>query len=89
MACGETPKICAICAVAFVNAWQWMGYQFALIVAGMKSISTDYYEAAELDGCSTLQIHWYMTLPLLKDTYNFCLLVSVTEASKPLPRFRS
>lgn len=72
----------AIWAVAFVNAWQWMGYQFALIVAGMKSISTDYYEAAELDGCSTLQTHWYMTLPLLKETYNFCLLVSVTGGIK-------
>ena len=72
----------AIWAIAFVNAWQWMGYQFALIVAGMKSISTDYYEAAELDGCNVLQTHWYMTLPLLKDTYNFCLLVSVTGGIK-------
>lgn len=72
----------AIWAIAFVNAWQWMGYQFALIVAGMKSISTDFYEAAELDGCTVLQTHWYMTLPLLKDTYNFCLLVSVTGGIK-------
>jgi len=72
----------AIWAVAFVNAWQWMGYQFALIVAGMKSIPQDFYEAAELDGCTTVQTHWYMTLPLLKDTYNFCLLVSVTGGIK-------
>lgn len=27
----------AIYAIAFVNAWQWMGYQFALLLAGIKS----------------------------------------------------
>ena len=68
----------AIYAIAFVNAWQWMGYQFALIVAGIKSIGEEYYEAAEIDGATALKSHWYITLPLLKDTYNFCLLISVT-----------
>lgn len=72
----------AIYAIAFVNAWQWMGYQFALLVAGMKSIGEEYYEAAEIDGATALKSHWYITLPLLKDTYNFCLLVSVTGGIK-------
>jgi len=72
----------AIYAIAFVNAWQWMGYQFALIVAGIKSISDDYYEAAEIDGATALKSHIYVTLPLLKETYNFCLLVSITGGIK-------
>jgi len=72
----------AIYAIAFVNAWQWMGYQFALLVAGIKSIGEEYYEAAEIDGATALKSHWYITLPLLKDTYNFCLLVSVTGGIK-------
>ena len=72
----------AIYAVAFVNAWQWMGYQFALIVAGIKSIGEDFYEAAEIDGATSLKAHWYITLPLLKDTFNFCLLISVTGGIK-------
>jgi len=72
----------AIYAVAFVNAWQWMGYQFALLVAGMKSIGEEYYEAAEIDGASALKTHWYVTLPLLKDTFNFCLLISITGGIK-------
>ena len=72
----------AIYAIAFVNAWQWMGYQFALMVAGIKSIGEEYYEAAEIDGATSLKQHWYVTLPLLKDTYNFCLLVSVTGGIK-------
>lgn len=72
----------AIYAIAFVNAWQWTGYQFALIVAGIKSIGEEYYEAAEIDGATSLKAHWYITLPLLKDTYNFCLLVSITGGIK-------
>jgi len=72
----------AIYAIAFVNAWQWMGYQFALIVAGIKSIGEEYYEAAEIDGATSFKTHWYVTLPLLKDTYNFCLLVSITGGIK-------
>jgi raffinose/stachyose/melibiose transport system permease protein len=72
----------AIYAIAFVNAWQWMGYQFALLVAGIKSIPEEYYEAAEIDGATKLRSHLHVTLPLLKDTYNFCLLVSVTGGIK-------
>lgn len=72
----------AIYAVAFVNAWQWMGYQFALIVAGIKSIPSECYEAAEIDGASPLKAHLHVTIPLLKDTYFFCLLVSITGGIK-------
>lgn len=72
----------AIYVIAFVNAWQWMGYQFALIVAGMKSISTDFYEAAEIDGASTVKKHTHITIPLLKETYKFCLIISITGGIK-------
>ncbi|MCL2748376.1 MAG: sugar ABC transporter permease [Oscillospiraceae bacterium] len=72
----------AIYAVAFVNAWQWMGYQFALLMAGIKSIPHDYYEAAIIDGCSTLQAHRRVTIPLLKETYKVCLTVSLTGGVK-------
>ncbi len=72
----------AIYVIAFVNAWQWMGYQFALIMAGIKSISTDYYEAARIDGCSNLLAHLKITIPLLAETYKFCLIISLTGGIK-------
>ena len=72
----------AIYAIAFVNAWQWMGYQFALLVAGIKSIPEEYYEAAQIDGAGKMRTHWSITLPLLKDTFYFCLLVSITGGIK-------
>lgn len=77
---GERYK--AIYVIAFVNAWQWMGYQFALIVAGIKSIPNDYYEAAQIDGASNLKAHLKITIPLLKETYKFCLIISLTGGIK-------
>lgn len=72
----------AIYAIAIVNAWQWMGYQFALILAGIKSIPTSYYEAARIDGANPVQAHMKITLPLLSETYKFCLIVSITGGIK-------
>ena len=72
----------SIYVISFVNAWQWMGYQFALIMAGIKSISEDYYEAARIDGASNLQAHTRITIPLLAETYKFCLIISLTGGIK-------
>ncbi|WP_026495739.1 carbohydrate ABC transporter permease [Butyrivibrio sp. WCD3002] len=72
----------AIYVISFVNAWQWMGYQFALIVAGIKSIPSDYYEAAVIDGCSNVKAHMKITIPLLAETYKFCLIISLTGGIK-------
>lgn len=72
----------SIYAIAFVNAWQWTGYQFALIIAGIKSIPEDYYEAATIDGASNVKAHWKITIPLLAETYKFCLIISITGGIK-------
>lgn len=72
----------AIYAIAFVNAWQWMGYQFALIMAGIKSIPNDYYEAAKIDGASAVKAHTKVTIPLLAETYKMCLIISLTGGVK-------
>ena len=72
----------SIYVIAFVNAWQWMGYQFALILAGIKSIPDDYYEAAQIDGATNLQAHSRITIPLLAETYKFCLIISLTGGIK-------
>ena len=72
----------AIYVIAFVNAWQWMGYQFALLMAGIKSIPDDYYEAARIDGASDLQTYTKVIIPLLRETYKICLTISLTGGVK-------
>lgn len=46
-------------------------------LAGLKSIDTTYYEAADIDGAGTLQKFRYITLPLLKPTTVYVLTISV------------
>lgn len=69
----------SIIAIAFVNAWQFMGYQFALLYAGVKSIPEQYMEAATIDGCSKWKAHWLVTLPLMRETYKFCFTIAITS----------
>ncbi|GGG07998.1 carbohydrate ABC transporter permease [Paenibacillus abyssi] len=69
----------SIIAIAFVNAWQYMGYQFALLYAGVKSIPEQYHEAATIDGCSKWMAHRVVTLPLMKETFKFCFIIAITS----------
>lgn len=68
----------AIYAVAVVNAWQYMGYHFALILAAVKSLPEQYFEAARIDGAGKIKAHISITIPLLYETYKFCLILAVT-----------
>ncbi len=69
----------SIIAIAFVNAWQFMGYQFALLYAGVKAVPEDYFEAATIDGCGKWRAHWHVTLPLMRETYKFCFTIAITS----------
>ena len=73
-----TDRYKAIYAIALVNGWHFMGYHFALILAGIKSIPSTYYEAAKIDGASNFLAHLKITIPLLAETYKFSLVMAVT-----------
>lgn len=72
----------AMVAIAFVNAWQGMGYHMTIIYAGLKSIPSSYYEAAKIDGASPAQAHIRITLPLMAETYKICLILCLTFGFK-------
>ena len=67
-----------IVAIAVTTTWQFMGYQFILLLTAVRSIPEHYMEAARLDGCSKWQAHWYVTLPLMQESYRYCLVISIT-----------
>jgi raffinose/stachyose/melibiose transport system permease protein len=68
----------AIFVIALVNAWQYMGYHFALLLASAKSVPEQYLEAARIDGAEGWKAHWLITIPLMSETYKYCLVLSVT-----------
>jgi len=49
--------------LAFVSVWRFTGFHIVLYVAGILSIPSDLYEAAELDGAGFLQKIRYITIP--------------------------
>jgi raffinose/stachyose/melibiose transport system permease protein len=55
----------AFWSVIAVDTWRGVGYIMVILIAGLNSIPRDYYEAASLDGASSRQAFWHITLPLL------------------------
>ena len=52
-------------AVALVTIWWLMGFNVLLFIAGLRNISREIYEAAELDGASSWQTFARITWPLI------------------------
>jgi raffinose/stachyose/melibiose transport system permease protein len=75
------PKI-AIYAVSFTNGWQFMGITFVFLYTAIKSIPEQYYDAALIDGASSIQAHRNITLPLLVETYKVTFVMSLTGGLK-------
>jgi glucose/mannose transport system permease protein len=53
-------------AVVFALVWQFSGYAMVVYLAGLRAIPTAHYEAAQVDGASTLRMYWRVIVPQLK-----------------------
>ena len=55
----------ALATVIAFEAWRYFPLSFLFILARMQSISSDMYEAAEVDGATPMQQFWHISLPQL------------------------
>ncbi|WP_405657948.1 carbohydrate ABC transporter permease [Streptomyces sp. NBC_00079] len=69
-------------AVSTIVVWRWTGYNALIYLAGMQSIPADLYEAAELDGASRWRQFLHVTLPGLRPTILFTVVVSTIGATQ-------
>jgi cellobiose transport system permease protein len=69
-------------AVSTIVTWRWTGYNALIYLAGMQSIPSDLYEAAELDGASRWRQFLNVTLPGLRPTILFTIVVSTIGATQ-------
>jgi glucose/mannose transport system permease protein len=53
-------------AVVFALVWQFSGYAMVVYLAGLRAIPEDHYEAARIDGASTLRLYRRVIIPQLK-----------------------
>ena len=56
----------ALFSVALVDVWKGVGIATLIYIAGLASISPDYYEAARIDGATRRQMFWRITVPLVR-----------------------
>lgn len=69
-------------SVGFVFTWQVLGFHATIFLAGMKMIPGDIYEAASIDGASRTQQTWFVTIPMLKETFVINVVLMITGALK-------
>lgn len=72
----------AMNSIVFMSAWQGAGYQMMIFLAGLQGIPRDQYEAASVDGATKLQQFVYITLPGLKGTIKYVVMITMIQAMK-------
>jgi multiple sugar transport system permease protein len=70
----------ALGAILLVTVWFSMGYYMIIFLSGLQEIPREYYEAARIDGANPWKIFTQITLPLLRPTSFFVILVSTVAA---------
>jgi trehalose/maltose transport system permease protein len=70
----------SLAAVSAVDIWKTTPFVALLLLAGLQVIPNDLYEAASVDGASTLQQFWRITLPLLKPAIFVTLIFRTLDA---------
>lgn len=70
----------ALITVVFVSLWFLMGFYMLIFLGGLQDIPEQYYEAAKIDGAGPVARFWHITLPLLKPTSFFVIMVSMVAA---------
>jgi multiple sugar transport system permease protein len=66
----------ALYAVLAPAIWAALGFQIVVFLAGLKAIPEGYYEAAAIDGAGRWRTLVHITLPLLRPTILFLVVVS-------------
>jgi len=77
----DTPET-AMPAMLILSIWKGTPVYMLIYLAGLRAIPADYYEAARVDGASSLQQLFYITLPLLRPVFLYIVVISMIEAFK-------
>lgn len=71
-----------LAAIIFALMWQFSGYCLIVYLAGLRSIPNEHYEAAKVDGASTVRMYWRVILPQLRASTMSAAVVLMVFALK-------
>ncbi len=72
-----TSATLAIPSLLIIATWRWVGINMLYFNSGLVNISRELYEAAAIDGARSTQMFRHISLPLLRPTIIFVLIISV------------
>jgi alpha-1,4-digalacturonate transport system permease protein len=72
----------AMFSVILVSVWASAGYYMIIFIAGLQAIPQDLYEAARIDGASSLKVFSKITLPLLRSTILVVMVLATINTFK-------
>lgn len=67
----------ALPSLILVATWRWTGINILYFNSGLVNIPRELYEAAIIDGANAFQMFWRITLPLLRPTTLFVIVLSI------------
>ncbi|MFT3850167.1 MAG: sugar ABC transporter permease [Propionivibrio sp.] len=72
----------AMLSLVLLSAWQAYGFQMVVYLAGLQNIPDELYDAARIDGAGAFKRFWHVTMPGLRPTHVFVLLITTIQAFK-------
>lgn len=67
-------------SMCMISIWSGLGYCIVIILSGLQGISPTYYEAAKIDGASSVQQFLHITVPLITPSLFFLLITRIIGA---------
>lgn len=64
-----------MCVAMLLGIWKGIGWNMVVFLAALQTVPTDLYESAALDGAGTLQKFFYVTIPSIRGTILFALVM--------------
>ena len=66
----------ALLSIALLSVWAGVGFQMVIVLAGLQEIPVELYEAASLDRANRWQRFWNVTIPGLRNTLIFVVIIT-------------
>ncbi|MCI2193709.1 MAG: sugar ABC transporter permease [Ancrocorticia sp.] len=70
----------ALPTVTIIGVWKNFGYFMVIFLAGLQGVSKELYEAAELDGCGMWRKFRAVTLPSLRSTMTYVVIMALIQS---------
>ncbi len=83
----DTPHKALFTTLTLV-VWKFIGFQVIVLLVGLQAVPSELYEAARMDGASTLQRLRYITFPYLRPTLALLLILSITGSLLAFDQFQ-